>query len=116
VLDPNRKKTFHILKQVFPEGVPVRNSDVPILTMDFGDYLQKLAMVVEHYLQQERPAAASWRQVDGGQETEASGSSRAQERHESAIYAAAKAPETSFPKAVLQMLLGGRGQTREPPS
>jgi len=38
------------LKQVFPDGVPPRSSDVPILTMDFGDYLQKLTLVVEHYL------------------------------------------------------------------
>jgi len=84
--------------------------------MDFGDYLKKLTLVVEHYLQQERPATESWRQVDGDQETRATGSARDEERNEAAIYGAAKAPETSFPKAVLQMLLGGRGQPREPPS
>ena len=120
VLDPNRKKTYHILDAVFPNGVPARNSDVPILAMNFGDYLEKLTLVVEHYLKQERPAVESWREVGGGQngsrETEATDSSQAKERHEASLYASAKRPEASIPKEVLQQLLGGLGQTREPPS
>jgi len=62
-LDTNRKKTYLILEQAFPDGAAATNSDVPILTMDFGDVLRKLSLVVEHYLQQERRA--------GGKSTEA---------------------------------------------
>jgi len=110
--------TKRILSEVFPQGLPLRNSNLPFVAMPLEEYVRRIEWAADHYLKVERPAElARATEFHAAEFHAAAGCANrsAQVNREATIYSNARHPGTSMSLEVLEQLLQSCREGPDPP-